>query len=127
MANWWTSPRVAALRLLASRGIPASLVAEELGATRQGVLRKCNHDGIDIVVDTPEEAAGRKKLELARQDRKNARRRGGRTSSSRLILGVSKTSSIYRNQLPRIPDMTPNERRNMLAEAVRNTAAMRVE
>lgn len=127
MANWWSPPRVASLRLLASRGIPASLIADEIGATRQGVLRKCFHDGIDVVRDTAEEAAGRKTLESVRQGRKNVKRLGGRTSEPRLISGVSKTSPIYRNQLPKAPDMTPNQRRNMLAEAVRNTAAMGVE
>jgi hypothetical protein len=41
--------------------------------------------------------------------------------------GTSKTSPGYRNQLGFLPDMTVRERRDMLAEAMRNTAALPVE
>jgi len=127
MSSFWTAPRTASLRLFASRGIPASHIAKEIGTTRQSVLQKCAYEGIDVVRDTAAEAAERDRLKQARHRRKNERRRVKPSNRPRLVLGVSKTSSIYRNQLPRIPEMTPNERRNMLAEAVRLTAAMRVE
>lgn len=40
--------------------------------------------------------------------------------------GTSKTSPEYRSQIGLAPEMTPNERRAFLAEAVRNTSAMQV-
>jgi hypothetical protein len=38
--------------------------------------------------------------------------------------GMAKTSPCYRKHLPRLPEMTKNELRAMLARAVMNTAAM---
>ena len=38
--------------------------------------------------------------------------------------GTSRTSPGYRKHLPKLPEMTRNELRGMLADAMRNTAAM---
>jgi hypothetical protein len=40
--------------------------------------------------------------------------------------GVSRTSPSYRRQFPKLPEMSKSELRGMLADAMRNTAAMGV-
>lgn len=118
MPNWWNATRTEALRRLAASGLSASVIAVEIGSTKKGVLRKCLNERILVNGDTSEERAARK------QRKKEKRRKNARPIFVALI---SKTSAKYRRTLRPAPDMTPNERRNMLAEAVRNTAAMRIK
>jgi hypothetical protein len=43
-----------------------------------------------------------------------------------LKLGYSKTSAEYRSRLPLAPEMSVTKRRNLLLEALQNTAAMQI-
>ncbi|MCK1541423.1 hypothetical protein IVB12_05380 [Bradyrhizobium sp. 179] len=129
----------------------ARLIAEELGTTRNAVLGKAHR------LNLPDKKSNHvslmaRRIEVRRlADRQRpkpapksitvlARTKGGTFASGSLAMrpagefkapkvnaGTSKTSPSYRNQLGFLPDMTVRERRDMLAEAVRNTAALPVE
>jgi hypothetical protein len=75
---------------------------------------------------TEAERAVKRAKQRAREKRHEAKRRKSKRSITVTVaVGTSKTAPIYRNQLPRLPEMSRNELRAMLTQAVRNTAEMR--
>lgn len=128
---WSGANREQLVELAASR-LAASEIAAVLLTSRQSVVTACSQRGIDLVLDTPaeleEKRAKIRAYEKIKLERKRAARRASeipaRPRKPSTIPGTSQSSVVYRNQLPRIGEMTKNELRAMLAQAVRNTAEM---
>jgi hypothetical protein len=151
---FWTDEKVSHLRRLwDDETLSARMIAAELGCSRNAVLGKAHRLELADKQRGPSAASVvSRRLETKRYAERSRKRpdpksvtvlsslRGG-TFAGGLVLrpagpdfvaprlhpGTSKTSPSYRNQLGFLPDMTVRERRDMLAEAVRNTAAMPVE
>lgn len=143
----WAESKVYLLEKLWADGDTASEIAAKLDVSRNAVLGKVHR------LKLPPRLAGRNiNLELAKRlglvPRRMKPRRAERPEPTSVTIvtrdgnvgivrqkpegwtkpitraGTSKTSPEYRNQLGLAPEMTPNQRRNFLAEAVRNTQAM---
>ncbi len=124
--NFWTDERRTQLCSLAVSGLTASEIGAIIGTSKQSVLTCCTRRNIDVVMHTAAELAAMRVNDRAREKRKQDRRRAGKTPSINITVafGTSRTAPIYRNQLPRIPEMSKNALREMFAQAVRNTAEM---
>lgn len=144
----WPVEREEQLKLLWDAGkLSAQGIAHELGVSRNAVLGKAHRMGLvsksPIRIDRkPITDARRLGLEPRPERRRhtpNALTIGGQFGQIAMIRragefkvpvvrpGQSKTSPTYRNQLGFLPEMTVNQRRNMLAEAMRNTAALPID
>jgi stalled ribosome rescue protein Dom34 len=126
----WDHERLQRLRDLAVTLRYAHLIAVAMGATQSAVINMAGREGIDIIKQSPEQAAASKALARAREQRKyekwKAKNKPAESQPSICVRpGTSKTSVVYRNQLPRIDDCMSKDRlRAMIAEACRNTAEM---
>lgn len=152
----WTEAKVARLTELWAAELPASAIGNDLGVSRNAVIGKVSRLNLpprDPGVNPIARRLVEQKQELDRTER--ARRglaprpiRPYRPKPKSVITagkhglgfikpkpewsapvvrpGTSKTSPDYRNRIGLAPDMTPNERRAFLAEAVRNTAELPV-
>lgn len=129
-ASRWTPQRVKELRRHAAARYPASSIASVMGETVYSVVRKCNVLKIDLVRFTPEEQAEhiemKRRWERNREERKRKRRKAQAQASNVISFrpGTSRTSPIYRNMLGPAPEMTKNQLREELRQAVINTARM---
>lgn len=147
--GFWTEDVVARLRSLwDDESLSAKMIGAELGCTRNAILGKAHR------LDLPDRStlAGvsliARRIEVRRYAEKSRARKPPksivvsthyfeapailRPAKTQFVApvvraGTSKTHPNYRNQLGLLPDMTVRERRDLLAEAVRNTAAMPVE
>ncbi len=128
MANprgFWTTERVSRLATLASANICGTLIAAEFGCSTQCVIVKAFQLGIPLVKYTPEEQA-----EFARRARLRSagkKRRKTQVARQQRIVpefdpSASKTSKSHRLRYGKLPEMTKNELRAMLTQAVKNTA-----
>lgn len=146
--SFWTDDLVSRLRLLwADDAMTARLIAEDIGTTRNAVLGKAHRLDLPDKKHTNVSLLARR-IEVRRYAEKSRpkpaptgitiiakhyaesrvmRPAGPGFVAPKVNAGTSKTSPSYRNQLGFLPEMTVRERRDMLAEAVRNTAAMPVE
>jgi hypothetical protein len=125
--RFWTEEKRAQLRALAATGITASEIGAIIGVTKPSVLTICGRNQIPVVMHTEAEKAEMRARERLREKRKRQKRAATRPVNAVAInvqSGTSKTAPVYRNQLPRLPEMSKNQLRDMLAEAVRNTAEM---
>lgn len=133
----WTQKERDQLRDLAATGTYASEIAAIIGTSHASVVATARQNGIPVNRYTPEEEFEMAQRRRAKQQRKNARRRGEAVPTPSknapivvfnplLAAGRSKTSAAYRNCLPRIGERSKSELRAMIADAVRNTAEARV-
>jgi GcrA cell cycle regulator len=144
----WTDDRVERLRSLWSdHTMSARMIGEELGCTRNAVLGKAFRLLLPAkktvkVSRLATRIEGRRVMERSRpkpqpksivvatkyfEGSRPLRPAPVEFKAPVVSRGTSKTSPGYRNQLGFLPDLTVRQRRDMLAEAVRNTAAMPVE
>lgn len=124
--DFWTNERLAELRGHAAERLPATAIAAIFGVTKLSILTLCGKHQIDIVKHTDAEEAGRRACARLRESRKRQKHaaKASKAITVSVQLGTSKTAPVYRNQLPRIPEMSKNALREMLAQAARNTAGM---
>jgi hypothetical protein len=126
--EFWTDERRALLSALAASGMAASEIGTVLGATRLSIIQCCSHRGIDVVTYTAAERTAVRAVTSAREKRKQDRRRKPSTvrkaAPVKVRPGTAQSSPIYRNQLPRIGEISKDRMREMIAQAVRNTAEM---
>jgi hypothetical protein len=121
--RFWTDEKRAQLRALAATGMFASEIGAILGVTKPSILTSCGRNGIPVVMHTEAELAEMRARARLREKRKRQKRAAARPANAVHVQpGTSKTAPIYRNQLPRLPEMSKNQLRAMLTEAVRNTA-----
>jgi hypothetical protein len=126
--GFWTDERIARVAGLAANGLYGSDIAADVGCSLHSVLTICGRYAINVNRYNPEQQAYFEQKTREREKRKNDKRRTGpRAPRSEFVFrpGTSKTSPIYRNQFPKLPDMSKDELRAMLAEAFRNTAEAR--
>lgn len=129
MRNRWTDEQIDVLRALSAKGMTASEIGAEIGATKHSVITAAFHHQIQVILHTDAEIYAMKQRQRIREKRKNDKRKALTKPKPKPIMisvepDVSRTSSFFRKQLPKIPEMTKNELRAMLADAVRNTAEM---
>jgi hypothetical protein len=125
--KFWTDETRAQVRALAANGLAASEIGSTIGATKAAILTVAYRSGINIIMHTEAELAemrARARLREKRKRQKWAAKHPTNAISVSVQLGTSKTAPIYRNQLPRLPEMSKNALREMIAQAVRNTAEM---
>lgn len=134
----WPPERVEELRILAATNMPASAIAAQLGVGHMGLLISAARAGIPVVAYTAEEQAARvarkKAVDCAKYQRFRKRHGMPITSEIKSAIapitvrpGTSRTSAVYRNQLPGIdPEMSKDRLRAIIAQAVRNTAEMAI-
>jgi hypothetical protein len=125
--NFWTDERRAQLCSLAVSGLTASEIGAIIGTSKQGILTCCSRRNIDVVKHTEIELTDIRDKDRAREKRKRLKKQATRSplvTHVTVAFGTSRTAPIYRNQFPRIPEMTKNALREMFAQAVRNTAGM---
>jgi hypothetical protein len=122
--GFWTDERIARVTTLAAAGSYGSDIGADIGCSLHSVLTICGKQGIPVNRYTPEEQRYFDKKTQEREARKNAKRRKKPATEARFVFlpGTSKTSPIYRNQFPKLPEMSRAQLRAMLADAVRNTA-----
>jgi hypothetical protein len=134
MANergFWTDERIQRVANLAAAGLYGSQIGADIGCSLHSILTICGRYKIPVNRYTPEEQAYFDQKTKAREARKYAAWRAKNRVSGGLTLedlrpGTSKTSPVYRNTLPRLPDDTSKAAlRAMIAEALRNTAEAR--
>jgi hypothetical protein len=125
--GFWTDERIARVATLAVAGCYGSEIGADLGCSLHSVLTICGKHGIPVNRYTPEEQAYFDQKAREREARKNAKKRKKPVTEARFVFapGTSKTSPIYRNQFPKLPEMSKAALRAMIAEAVRNTAEAR--
>lgn len=121
----WTDIDIDRLRAVASTGEYASVIAAALGVSHASILMMAGRNNIPINPYTPAEQALMDAKKRLREERKNAKRRAANKRFIATIIN-SKTSSSYRNSLPKIRDMSKSELRAMLTEALRNTVGAQV-
>lgn len=127
----WTDDRLQRLRDLAVTMRYAHLIAVAMDTTQHSIVIVANREGVDVISRSPEQDANSKANERAREIRKyenwKAKNKPEPCISICVLPGTSKTSVIYRNQLPRIDDCMSKDRlRAMIAEACANTAEMAI-
>lgn len=118
--HFWTDEKRSELRRLAALGMPASEIGLILGATKPSVITTAGRANIDLVLHTEAEIAVMVANRVGRQKRRKTEDR----KKAVVVIGdrvVSKTSSFYRKLMPTVPEMTKNELRAILTQAVRNT------
>jgi hypothetical protein len=125
--GFWTDERMARVATLAVAGYYGSQIGADIGCSLHSVLTICGREGIPVKRYTPEEQAYFDAKARQRELRKQAKRRKSPVTESAFVFspGTSKTSAIYRNQFPKLPEMSKTALRAMLADAVRNTAEAR--
>jgi hypothetical protein len=124
----WKVEKIEALERMALAGLNAAAIAKQLGTTQHSVITKAGALNIAVIKYTPEQQAMYDANKRERERRKQQRKRAKRAlaAGERFIEpGTSRTSPIFRNSLPRLPEMSKSELRAMLAEAVRNTSEVR--
>jgi hypothetical protein len=122
--GFWTDDRLGQLAQLAAKRMYAADIAREIGCSLHSIVTMAGRNGIAIVRYSPDEQAI---VDEQRRQRDRAKKRRKRAARGQTFIpdpSKSKTGPIYRNSLPRAPEMTPNERRAFLAQALRNTAEM---
>lgn len=121
----WNDEKRAELRRLAGTGMFASDIAAILGTTKPAVLTVCGRNSISVNMHSDADLADMRARARLREKRKRQKRAAANPNAVtvQVRLGTSKTAPIYRNQLPRLPEMSKNALRAMLTEAVRNTGA----
>jgi hypothetical protein len=146
--GFWTEDRVERLRSLwDDDSLSARMIADSLGTTRNAILGKAHRLNLADKRYTGGSVIA-KRIEVRRFAERSRPRpapksivvsthyfegpailRPAQTTFVAPVVrkGTSKTHPNYRNQLGFLPDMTVRERRNMLAEAMANTAALPVE
>jgi hypothetical protein len=124
--GFWTDERISRLIELAGRRMPAADIARNIGCSLHSVMTIAGRNGIAVVRYSDAEQAIVDEQKRQRDRAKKRRKRGALGQTFIPDPKNSKTGPIYRNSLPRAPDMTPNQRRAFLAEAIRNTAGMAV-
>jgi hypothetical protein len=125
--HFWTDERLAQLRSHAANKVFASDIAALFGVTKLSILTVCAKHGIEVAKHTETELTEMRAQARAREKRKHAKRRALTPVNAIVVsvaIGTSRTAPIYRNQLPRLPEMSKNALREMIAQAVRNTAGM---
>lgn len=124
--DFWTDERRAQLRSLAAAGFAASEIAALIGASKLSVMACCARRNIDVVLHTEAELEAMRVKARLREKRRDDKKRATRLPAIRITVatGTSRTAPIYRNQLPRVREMSKNELRADLARAVRNTAEL---
>lgn len=127
----WTGESLGRLRYLAVTMRYAHLIAVAMGRTQRSIVVAADRNGIDVIRRSPEQEANVEANRRARELRKNKTRaaKNAACAPEPILMrpGTSKTSVIYRNQLPRIDDCMSKDRlRAMIAEACRNTAGMAI-
>lgn len=148
--TWWTIDRVETLKTLWAAGdLSASRIAAEMKTTRNAVLGKVHRLGLASRSPAVSERKLTKDARRLGLEPRKPREKIQREPRSIWLAdkfgvhdmikpanefkapvvrpGQSKTSPTYRNQLGFLPEMTVNQRRNMLAEAMRNTAALPID
>ena len=125
----WTDKDFDRLKELAATGMFASAIAKELSTSHASIGTRAGRHGITVEKYTPAEKHAMSDRRAAKLKRKYAARRARRKAAARAGVPAvvidpcaSRTSPIYRNRLPRIPQMSKSELRAMLTQAVRNTA-----
>ena len=130
----WTEKEFNHLREMAAAGEYASAIAAKLGTSRASILTMAGRNGVEVLRYTPEEQdemdrrrreSDRRKLER-RRGRKRERTAAQRGSTIIIDPTASRTSAAYRSRLAPLPEMTKNELRAMLAQAIRNTAEISI-
>ena len=126
--GFWTDERIARVATLAVAGYYGSQIGADIGCSLHSVLTICGREGIPVNRYTPEEQAYFDSKARAREERKKIKKRKKPETEARFVFtaGTSKTSAIYRNQFPKLPEMSKAALRAMLADAVRNTAEVRL-
>lgn len=129
----WTAKKIAQLRALAPTGMIAADIGAALGFTQAGVINVAARNGIAIVKYSAEEqarydenarvqAARRAARKKARtKEAKIAGRREARNRAATPVPPVALTLPELRKLHPIKTEMTKNELRAFLAQAVRNT------
>ena len=118
----WSEWHIAALRMMWSEGDSASVIGVKLGRSRSAVLGKAHRLGLPRRAPTPARFSG---ISVARAVKvKPPKPEPKPFVMPALQPGQSNTDPGYRSRLPKLPEMTKNQLRAMLAEAARNTAEM---
>ncbi len=133
----WSDEDTATLLRLWEIGRSATDIASSLKGnySRNAVLGKIHRLKASTVSSQVKMLKARRNLDhmamarakLRERDRiKKQRKRDRIKAETRrsLSTGTSKTSPTYRNLLPKAPEMTKNELRALISEAMRNTAAL---
>lgn len=126
----WTEENMQRLRDLALTMRYAHLIAVAMDTTQHSIVVIAGRENIDVIKQSPEQSADSEAKLRAREQRKQAKWKAKQIPAASCASicvkpGTSKTSVIYRNQLPRIDDCMSKDRlRAMIAEACRNTAEM---
>lgn len=129
--GFWTDERIARVAKMAAAGYYGSQIGAEIGCSLHSILTICGIEGIAVNRYTPQEQAYFDEKTKAREKRsylkwREKRRVSGGLATEDLHPSTPKTSPVYRNTLPRLPDHTSKaELRAMIAEAFRNTAEAR--
>lgn len=138
MTKRWTPEEIQWLRDLAPTVRYASDIAVQMGTTQHAIITQAGRYQISEVINyTPEQQvmmdARYRARELRKyQKRKEVRRENGyapkpkRAVNVNVEPGTAQSSPIYRNQLPRIGEISKDRMREMIAQAVRNTAEMQI-
>ena len=124
---FWTEDRLTQLRACAANGMFATDIAALIGVTKLSILTVCAKHNIEVTKHTEIELADMCARERAREQRKRLKKRAASSPvipNVTVAFGTSRTAPIYRNQLPRIPEMSKNALREMFAKAVRTTAEL---
>jgi hypothetical protein len=129
--DFWTVERRNQLCKLAAPGMAASEIGALIGTSKLSVLNCCKRRGIDVATHTDAEREIARAVAREANRRKQARWQAKQKAMAvaapiRVMPGTSRTDPIYRNQLPRLPEMSKNALRAMFAQAVRNTAEMSI-
>jgi diketogulonate reductase-like aldo/keto reductase len=119
----WTDVLVEQMKAMADRGDYATDIAIAMNTSKLSVLNVCARRGITINAHTPAEQAEMDEKTRERERRKNIRRRfDARVPVAVRFCGVSRTSPIFRNQLPRlVGNPTRSQLEAELRQAVINT------
>lgn len=134
----WTEERVEQLKALWADGLSSTRVGVMMGLSRNAVIGKVHRLKLPIPALKQEVIRNRvyarqvrdgawkaKQAKRKRSWRARVKVKAQAEARERLLFcGHSRTSSAYRDQMPKLPEMTKGELRSMLADAVRNTAGL---
>jgi hypothetical protein len=140
LKQYWRVGVIKRLRELVASGMNAADIAKEIGRTQASVITFSARRGIAIVRYNPEQQAMYDRRFRDAEDKRNARKRAVNAKKKldarleamkrsghntvTVIAAASPTSVGFRAHLPLQREMTKAELREMLAQAVRNTAEM---
>jgi hypothetical protein len=122
----WTEAGLEQLKVMAIRGMAATDIAAALGCSRLSVLTMASKHGVMVTKYNEAERAVKREKQRALDKKKNRRRRDKSKPQAELVAQSTKTSAIYRNQLPQIGNLSKTALRAMLHAAVLNTPGARV-